>query len=171
MKVIKPKRKFIEKVENVKLPNGKVARIHKVEHNGSVIIIPVKGDKIILEKQFRPVIKKWVYELPAGTIEKGEAPVKCAIRELVEEVGYFPKSIKEIYSSYPCVGYSNELQHFFLATNLEKTNRKPEQHEVIKIKEVSIEEAVQMIKKKKINDGKTIQALLYFRFLIQKAKV
>jgi ADP-ribose pyrophosphatase len=163
MKVIKLKKKFFaEKVKNVKLPNGEVVRIHVIEHNGSVVIIPLKNNKIILERQFRPVINKWAYELPAGSIEKGETAEECARRELVEETGYFPKKLKKIFSSYPSIGYSTELQHFFVATELKKVGRKPLLHEVIKLKEVSIEEAVDMIKKHKIIDGKTIQALLFF---------
>ena len=168
MKAIKVKTKFVEKIEDVKLPNGKVVKIQKAEHNGSVVIIAFKNKKIIIEKEFRPVIKKWIYELPAGTIEKGETPEECARRELVEEIGYFPKKLKKIFSSYTSPGYSTELQHFFVATELKKVDRRPESYELIKFKELSIEEALRMIKNKKIIDGKTIQALLFFKFFREK---
>jgi ADP-ribose pyrophosphatase len=168
MKAINLKRKFVERVRSVKLPNGKLVKIHEIVHNGSVVIIPIKDNKIILERHYRPVIGKWVYELPAGTIEKGEAPEKCARRELVEETGYVAKKIKKIFVSYPSPGYSTELQHFFLATNLEKSEKHLMVDEVINLKEVTAEEAVEMIKKKKIIDGKTIQAILFYVFLLRE---
>jgi ADP-ribose pyrophosphatase len=168
MKAIKLKRKFVEKVKTVKLPNGKWVKIHEAFHNGSVVIIPIKDKKIILERQYRPVIGKWIYELPAGTIEKGESPEKCARRELAEETGYVAKKIKKVFVSYPSPGYSTELQHFFIATDLQKTKRHLMAHEVIKLKEVTPEEAVEMINKKKIIDGKTIQAILFYVFLFRE---
>ncbi|MGB9703366.1 MAG: NUDIX hydrolase [Candidatus Micrarchaeia archaeon] len=161
-------KKFVYKIEKKKLPNGKIVKIEEVQHNGSVVIIAIENKKIILERQFRPVINKWIYELPAGTIKKGETPEECAKRELIEETGYFPKNLKRVFFSYSSPGYSTEIQYFFLATQLKKVKKNLEKYELIKIKKVSLKEILKLIKDGKIKDGKTIQGLLFFKSFISK---
>jgi len=165
MKIIKLK-KFVMKQRVAKLPNGRILKMYPLEHPGSVVILALKGNKILVEKQYRPVVNKWLYEIPAGKREKGESFEECVRRELVEETGYYPKNVKKLFSSYPSPGYTTETQHFFLATELQKRKENPMEEELIKIKEVSIDEAIKMIEKKKIEDGKTIQALLFYKFLL-----
>lgn len=72
-----------------------------IKHNGAVAVIPVIGkNKIILLKQFRHTIDDYLYEIPAGTLEKDETPGQCAIRELEEETGYKTRHLKKLFSIY-----------------------------------------------------------------------
>ncbi len=142
-----------------------------VKHNGAVAIIPlIDKNKIILLKQFRHTIDDYMYEIPAGTLEKGEDIRKCALRELEEEIGYKTKNLQKLISIYLAPGYSTELLTIFVATNLYKGNFAPEEHENIIPITISLEKAISMIKKGQINDSKSIVALLYYKFLFNKNK-
>jgi ADP-ribose pyrophosphatase len=148
------------------LPNGNVANVISILHNGSVAILAADGKDLILTSEYRPVIKKWMYSIPAGTIEQNESPLHCAKREIQEELGYSAGKMLNIFNSYASPGISTEFMHFFLATDLIKTRQKLEPHEVIKIRRTSLAKAVSMIRNGKINDSKAIQAILYYKDFI-----
>lgn len=136
-------------------------KLEYIEHPGAVLIIPVlnNGD-IIMIKQFRPVVNSYIWELPAGTLEKNESPVNCAKRELIEEVGYKTNKIKKLGSIYPCPGYSNEKILIYKATALVKTNRNVMEDEIIEEHVLKISEIKKLISNGKIVDSKTLAALL-----------
>ncbi|MEM3791612.1 MAG: NUDIX hydrolase [Candidatus Micrarchaeaceae archaeon] len=151
--------------ERISLPNGSSTEAEYIKHNGATTIIPLIGGKVIMERQYRYVIRRYVYELPAGTIKEGERPVECARRELKEETGYVARSMKELFWSYSTPGISTEKIYFFLAKGLKKEKKSLEKNEIITTRAFRIEEAISMIKSGKIVDGKTIQGLLFFNFL------
>ncbi|BCU67080.1 NUDIX hydrolase [Sulfolobales archaeon HS-7] len=157
--------KFGVDVEEVVLPNGKRKRVEKVTHPGSVVIMANFEGKIVLEKQFRPVIGKWIFELPAGTIDEGESPEQAAIRELREETGLVSSDLKKLLDFYPSPGISNEIMHVFLANNCEKGDQALEDYEVIELVPLEREQILSMIREGKIEDGKTIASLLYFFYM------
>jgi len=84
----------------------------------SVVIIPIKNNKILLVNQFRYPFG-YIWEIPAGKIEKNENPLKAAKRELLEETGYKGK-FKKIGKFIVTPGYSNEVMHFYIAYDIEK---------------------------------------------------
>lgn len=134
-----------------------------VAHKGAVAILPVlKNDRIILLKQYRPALDKTIYEVPAGTLEKGENPLLCARRELEEETGYRAKKFKKVISVYIAPGYSTEILTVFIATDLSRGNFSPEKYESIKPIEIPFDKAISYIKSGKISDAKTIISLLYY---------
>lgn len=148
--------------------NGKQTIREVVEHNGSAAILPLIGDTIIMERQYRHPISKELLEIPAGTLEKGESPAECASRELIEETGYRAESLEPLGRCYMTPGYCTELIHFFLATNLTKAeHREMDADEKITIVRVSVEDAVKMILKGEIEDAKTVYAVLAY---VQKLK-
>lgn len=156
-------RKFEVIVEDQKLPNNEEAKIEMIKHDGSVVIIPfLNEEEIILLWHYRPVIKNWLYELPAGTLKKNEDPLEAAKRELLEETGYFAEEIREMYKFYPSPGISTELMYVFVAKKLIKGRQKLEKDEVLEIVKMKLKEAIEMIKNKEIIDGKTALALLYY---------
>ncbi len=135
----------------------------RVVEANAIVVLPIFNDYILLEKQFRPAIMKYIYELPAGHIRKGEKHIDAARREMKEETGYMPKRLKFMFKAYPEPGISTSMQYFYLATEFEKRTRHLDKDEIIKIKKVRLEDALKMIEKKKIIDLKTIAAILFYK--------
>ena len=154
-------KKFNVHLEKVILPNGKEKLIEKIQHKGSVVIIPILNDKVILLKQYRPVINKWLYELPAGTLESDDIIME-ARRELLEETGYEAGEMRYLFKFYASPGISTEIMHVVLAKDLNYKGRKVEEGEVINVEVKSLEETKYMIFKGEIMDGKTVSALLFY---------
>ncbi|ACP39485.1 NUDIX hydrolase [Saccharolobus islandicus] len=166
MKIFSGK-KFEVHIDKVKLPNGYERELEFVKHRGSVVIIPKINNEIILIRQFRPVIDKWIYELPAGTIEDGEDPLNTANRELIEEIGYEAGKLKEIISFYASPGITTEYMRLYLAEDLRYVGAKPEPYEIIEPIRLSIEEAIKMIRERKIEDAKTIIGIFTLKELLE----
>lgn len=141
----------------VKLQSGKIVQREIINHPGSVAIIPIIDDKtIILIEQYRSTLEKIILEIPAGTIEFNEKPEDCARRELLEETGYKAKKLKKLFSGYTTPGYSNEIMHIFLATDLTYIKESPEEDENIRTRIIKLDKINQMIKNGEIMDIKTI---------------
>ncbi|MCC4237466.1 NUDIX hydrolase [Vibrio anguillarum] len=147
--------------EDVTLPTGKNIEYTTIVHPGAAVILPIteQGD-IILINQFRPSLKKWLLELPAGTLEKGELPAECAHRELEEETGYSASELITLGQVTPLAGFCDEIQHLFVAKQLSKTARLScDDDEVIEVVTLSIQELEQKIITGQITDSKTIACL------------
>jgi ADP-ribose pyrophosphatase len=151
------------RVDKVILPNGKKATREIIEHYGAVAILPLIGkNKFLLVKQFRKPIEKTLLEIPAGRIEKGENIKRCAKRELKEETGYKTNDLKKLASVYLAPGYSSEIIHIFLAKNLKKSKPNPDDDEIIQNVILEKKDALCKIKSGKINDSKTIIAIMLY---------
>lgn len=148
------------KLVKVKLPNSNTTTREIVYHPGAVAILPMlPGDKIILVCQYRKAVEKNLLEIPAGTLNPNEKPLKCAQRELIEETGYRARIINKILEFYPAPGYTTEKIHLFKATRLIKTKSRQEQDEFIKTVIVKKNRLKKMFKEGHIKDAKTIIAL------------
>ncbi len=138
--------------------------IHTNENDRSVIIIPIKNDKIIFTYQYRYALKKWALELPGGGQEKGFTPLAAAKNELEEELGYKAKSWKKIGIYTPWSGPCAEEGTIFLAEDLTKTKQNLEETEKgLVIKEISIKRAYKMLDDGEISDCQTVTALAFAR--------
>ncbi|MBN1794422.1 MAG: NUDIX hydrolase [Candidatus Omnitrophica bacterium] len=148
------------------LPNGHRAHLEVIKHPGAALVIPfVTAKKIILLRQLRPVINAYIYELPAGTLERRERPIVCARRELVEETGYAARTFRKLGVIYPVPGYSTEKITIYKATDLHKKEVCAEKDEIIKHAVVEKQEVRQLFRSGKIVDAKTICALTLCRWL------
>ena len=148
---------FINKT--LKLPNGHTGSYLCVEHMGACAVVPlISKDKVILINQFRIALEEYIWEIPAGTLEKNERPERCAKRELIEEIGYKAGRLKKLGQIYPAVGYSDEVFHIFKATGLIKTQTMQEKDEIIEPKVFSKVQVRNMVRSGKIRDSKTISA-------------
>ena len=156
--------------EKFLISKNKTGDYFLVKHAGSSIIIPIKDNKIIFEKQYRYPTKKWSLELPCGGREKGVSFLETAKKELQEETGYKAKSIKKIGSFYPSPGNSARNCNVYLAKNLEFIKKNLEKTEHITTVELTKEDAYKMAGQGKITDGFTLSALIIARELLIKYK-
>lgn len=147
-------------VKKERLPGGYLAHLEVIEHPGAVLIVPIMNNKkVIFIRQFRPVINSYIWELPAGTLNKNESPLKCAKRETKEEIGYAAKEWKRIGHIYPAPGYTTEKIIIFKARGLKKVRHKKELDEVIRPNVFSEKEIKRLLRSGRIVDAKTICAL------------
>lgn len=154
-------------VDEVQLPDGKTSTREIVEHPGAVAVIAITDEgKLVLVEQFRKPLERTLVEIPAGLIEEGEDPQETAKRELGEETGYTCRSIKYVTSFYTSPGFCDEVIHLYFAEGLKKDSRlQLDEDEFVDVLEVTYDEALQLMKEKKIDDSKTVYALQYWKIL------
>lgn len=143
-----------------RLPNGHIVHLEIVKHPGAALIIPfLDKDRIILLRQYRPVIDSYIYELPAGTLKKGERAIACVRREIVEETGYSAKRFTKLGEIFPAPGYTTEKIIVYKAEGLTKRERLAEKDEIIQTFIFNKPQIKKLFKTGKIIDAKTISAL------------
>ncbi len=139
---------------------GRRVALDALRHPGAVAILAVDdAGRVLLERQYRPVVGEWLYEVPAGTLEPGEDPLETAKRELLEETGYTASSWRRLLVFYTSPGVSTEVMHLYEARGLRYRGARPEEDELIETVFVPLSKAVEMIWSGEIRDAKTIIAL------------
>ena len=146
---------------NKTLPGGREAYFEEVKHPGAALIIPFIGRRIVFIRQYRGVIGKYIWELPAGILEKGETPYACAKREIAEETGYRVGRLKRIGFIYTTPGFCNEKIYIFKAECSYKRESQRDEDEMIKVRKFTRNEIHSLFKEGKIIDSKTIAALAF----------
>lgn len=140
-----------------------------VVHPGAVIILPLLTDEdIIVIHNYRYAVERELVELPAGTLEPGEAPAACAARELEEETGYRAGRIEPFGEFFTTPGITNERMYCFIAHDLEQTQQALDDTEQIRPEAVPLARAIGWIRDGRIVDGKTIAVLL--RYELQRRR-
>jgi ADP-ribose pyrophosphatase len=148
------------KRDQVRLPNGNSSQREYVLHPGAVVVVPLLANgNVILEKQFRYALNNVFIELPAGKIDAGEDILITGQRELLEETGYSAAEWIKLGHQHPCIGYSNEIIHMYMARGLTAGDKMLDDDEHLEVFEVSFNDCLTMIKNGEITDGKTIVAL------------
>jgi ADP-ribose pyrophosphatase len=149
-------------------PGGEIIRRDMIMHPGAVVILPViDAEHICLLRNFRFVIGETLWELPAGTLEPGEAIERAAARELLEETGYTAKKWRSLGYLYASPGVLDEKLHLFIAQELTPGPARPEADEQLEPKTVPWSEALRMALDGSIKDAKTITAILLWDRLRQ----
>jgi ADP-ribose pyrophosphatase len=144
--------------------NGKIVDKEIVGHQNSVGIVAISGSSVVLVTQYRRAANKVLLEIPAGKIEKDETPRQAAIREMAEEIGC-TGTLKPLLKWYLAPGYSTELMHVFVAMNLRKIVRGLlDDDENIRIRKMGLSAAIKKCLNGKIEDAKTIAALLAYYY-------
>ena len=142
---------------------GRKVKREIIEHRGAAAMLAIdKDNKVILVKQHR-YPRGDVLEIPAGTLEKGENPKKCAFRELQEETGYKARKMVPLITYYPSVGYNTEAIHCFVASGISNTgDLELDDDEIISVVKIDLKKLIKMILLGKIIDSKTICAVLTY---------
>lgn len=139
-----------------------------IEHPGASAILAMQDGKVLLVRQYR-FPHGYVFEIPAGTLEKNEKPLKCAHRELREETGHTAKKMVPLIKYYPSIGYNTEIIHCYLASGLKKAGDLQLDHdEIMSVVKIDLNKVVKMILSGKITDSKTICAVLAYRIKFKK---
>ena len=150
--------------ENVTLDNGIIIDMDIIRHPGASAIVPLTENKTLLMiRQYRHATGGFIWEIPAGTLGPNETPLRCAERELIEETGFSAEAWQELGEITPLPGYSDERIHIFLATSLTPAEQNLDMDEILHVHEVSFDDAVRMIHRGEIQDGKAISGLFMAR--------
>lgn len=159
------------RVDSVRLPNGTESKREIVAHPGAVCIVPItEDDQVLLVRQFRLAAGKVLLEIPAGTLEVGEAPSACAARELEEETGFRAAELRPLFSMYLAPGYSTELIHAFLAKDLTPTQAHTDADENVELVSLPLAEIEARVLRGEFQDAKTVASLLAALRTLKKAE-
>jgi ADP-ribose pyrophosphatase len=143
---------------------GKTLAREIIRHPGAVVLVPILGSgasaKVVLVNVYRVALERRTWELPAGTMEKGEAPAACAPRELEEETGYTAGTITSLGSFHTTPGMTDELMHAFAATDLHFVGQKLEEDEDISTEAFTVPQIMTMIEMGELMDAKSILAFI-----------
>jgi len=154
-------RAFVVRRDNLRIPDNRTINYDLIEHHGSVILVPIdEQGQVYFVRQYRHAAGQELLELPAGTLEPGEAPEACAAREVREETGMAAANLKEIGGFYLAPGYSTEFMHVFLATGLSHNPLKADEDEFLSVEILPFAEALKMAQSGHLPDAKSLAALL-----------
>lgn len=147
-------------VEQVTLPNGAVAELEIVRHPGGAAVVAIdRENRVCLLRQYRHAAGGWLWELPAGKLDPGEAPLATAQRELQEEAGVLASSWEPLGKIVSSPGVFTEVVHLFRARELRDTPAAAEVHEVFEVHWIPFGQALARARTGEITDAKTIAGL------------
>jgi ADP-ribose pyrophosphatase len=150
------------RIERVALPNGQTVELELIRHKGASAVAAVDADgRVTLIRQYRYAAGGYIWELPAGILsDENETPVACAERELREETGLSAREWRPLGSILTTPGFTDERIHLFLARGLEQGDHARDHDEVIaEVRTIPLTDAVAMIRRGEIVDGKTVAGL------------
>ena len=154
-------------IDRVRFPNGSEGELEIIRHAGASAVLPFLSDpageepQVLLIKQYRYAAERFIYEIPAGLLEKGEEPEACARRELREETGCTAERVERLTTMFTTPGFTDERIHVFMATGLTRGAHAREHDEFMEVETMTLPRALELIEQGEIVDGKTIVALLF----------
>jgi ADP-ribose pyrophosphatase len=161
--------------DSVRFPNGSTGILEMVRHPGAAAVVPMLGNledpdpRVLLIRQFRHAADDAIWEVPAGTLNRGEEPEACAYRELEEEAGRRAGALRHLATIFTTPGFTDERIHLFLATRLEPGREQPEHDEFITVHELAWSDVGRMVQAGEIVDAKTLCALYRVQILRQSS--
>jgi ADP-ribose pyrophosphatase len=148
--------------DSVRLPDGAVSNREYLNHPGAVAVLAILDNgNLLMERQFRYAPQREFIELPAGKIDLGEDILLCAQRELLEETGYVAREWIHLTTVWPCIGYADERMEYFFARGLTHQGSRLDDGEFLEVFEISLPDAIDWIRKGKIDESKTILGLFW----------
>lgn len=157
--------------DTMQIPNGNIAVWDFIHHKGAAAIVPVMEDgKIIMVRQYRNALDRYTLEIPAGARDAADEPtINCASRELEEETGYRSENLEHLLTLRSTVAFCDELIDIYVARDLIPSKQHLDENEYVELEMYSIEELLEMIFNKTIQDAKTVAALMaYYASAVRK---
>jgi ADP-ribose pyrophosphatase len=157
-------RTFRVRLDQVGRPDGRTMQVEVVEHPQAITLVPLDHEgNVWFVRQYRHACGKVMLELPAGTLEPGEDPAECAVRECREEIGMAPSRIEPLGGFYLAPGYSTEYIHLFLAAGLMPAPLAPDADEDLAVEKVPVSAIAGLIEAGTLEDAKSLAGLLMAR--------
>ena len=162
-------------IDTVKFPDGSIGHLEMIRHPGAAAVVPfldpldAADPRVLMLRQFRHAADGYLWEIPAGRLEAGEAPETCARRELREEAGVTALRIQPLVPILTTPGFTDERIHLFSAHNLSPVPTAREADEFMEVHEVRWSEVGRRIRRGEIQDAKTLAALMFVQCFILKA--
>lgn len=151
-------------LDSYRAADGKTFHRERIRHPASVVILPVlPQNRILLIRQFRPALGRYIFEIPAGTREPNEPLIRCAKRELAEEAGHRASRWERLTQFYPAPGISTERMVLYRAGGLRPLSHPvaKDHDEYISLRIVPASKALEMVRKNEILDAKSIIGILW----------
>jgi ADP-ribose pyrophosphatase len=154
-------------LDQVRFPDGSTGTLEMFRHPGASAVAPFIDDpadenpRVLLIRQFRHAADGYIWEVPAGRLDPGEAPEACARRELEEETGMVAERLERLTTIHTTPGFTDERIHLFLARGLSAGRQDREADEFLELKEVRWREVLELIRRGEISDGKTLSCLMF----------
>ncbi|HKW42470.1 MAG TPA: NUDIX hydrolase [Gemmatimonadales bacterium] len=151
----------------MRFPDGSTGQLEVIRHPGAAAVVPCASDPrgkdpmILLIRQYRYAAGGPLWEIPAGTLEPGEDPERCARRELLEEAGVAATRIQRLTSIFTTPGFTDEVIHLYLASGLETKGPQRERDEFIEVVPQPLTQVLTRIRDGDMRDAKSIVAILY----------
>ncbi|HEX5396028.1 MAG TPA: NUDIX hydrolase [Candidatus Limnocylindria bacterium] len=149
------------RIDEVEMESGRHATREVVEHPGAVAILAWDGERLAMVSQWRQAAQLTMLEIPAGTLDPGEAPEATARRELAEEVSLAAATWEQGPSFFTAPGFSTERLSLFLATDLEPAEAQADDDEAIEGSWLTLDEALAAIDDGRIVDAKSLAGILW----------
>ena len=125
------------------------------------------ADRVCLVRQYRHGIADFLWEIPAGKLDSGEAPQVCAVRELAEETGLAARRWTPLGLYIPAAGIFTEVIHMYLARELDVGTPSPDVDEELELQWMPLSDAVGRVLRGEWNDGKTALGLVRAQYHLQ----
>lgn len=151
--------------DTMRIGNGKIEEWDYVAHRmGAACVLPVLPDgRIILVRQYRNALERETLEVPAGCRDSlTEDTAVTAARELEEETGYRSNKISKLLELRTTVAFCNEMVDVYLAEDLVAGEQHLDEAESIDVEIYTLDELCQMIYSGKMQDGKTVAAIMTY---------
>lgn len=154
-------------VDTVRFPDGSIGELEMIRHPGASAVVPFLSDprsddpQVLLIRQYRYAADGYLFEIPAGRLDRGEAPRDCAVRELKEETGCTAEQVDYLITFYTTPGFTDEKIHLFMATGLTAGETKHEADEFLDLQPMLLSQALERVEAGEIQDAKTVIGLLF----------
>ena len=151
-------------VDRLALPGGQVTELEIIRHPGASAVVPIDAEgRVLMLRQYRHAAGGWIWEIPAGKLDPGEAPEACAHREVAEETGFSVGRLEPLGWIWTTPGFTDEKIWLYAGRELTPTGQNLDEDELLEVVPVELERAIAMAVDGEIADSKTVCALLRLR--------